>query len=102
MSNSTSTRQNGQKVYEKLSRSFETIRIIINEHSKETLNASNLEILGAYVSTELYMLTDKSEGLRDTWFFLEDRVKTIKNFDNNIIHVNSFLPFSFEAPKALF
>lgn len=33
--------------------------------------------LGAYISTELFMLTDKSKDFRDAWEFLERRLDDI-------------------------
>jgi rpsU-divergently transcribed protein len=35
---------------------------------------------GVYASTELFMLTDNSEGLRDTWDFLDRRLDDVAKF----------------------
>lgn len=33
--------------------------------------------IGVYVSTELFMLTDKSKDFRETWEFLERRLNDV-------------------------
>ena len=41
-----------------------------------------------YVATEVYMLTDKSEGFQDTWKFLDDRLRDIGFLGKTVGMVN--------------
>ena len=40
-------------------------------------------LLGVHASTELYMLTDRSEGYEDTWEFLERRVEDVSSLGSS-------------------
>lgn len=41
-------------------------------------------LIGVYTATELCMLTDKSAGYRDTWEFLDRRLKDVSSFGQQV------------------
>lgn len=46
-------------------------------------------LLSVYVSTELFMVSDHSEGFRDTWSFLENRLKDVAEFGGSVGHARA-------------
>jgi COQ9 len=79
--------ENGHRVFLELSKGFETIKRVISEQTGQSLSISNIELLGAYMGTEFMILTDKSEGFKDSWNFLQRRLEGIKHFDSSMIQV---------------